>query len=717
MNARNDLQIRSLKINNYRQYYGEQEIDLTASNGNINIIQGENGEGKSNILNAINYCLYLKEPHLKKVSPLLPIINLRAIREAPIGSDVDMEIELELGNENIRHRIRRTVHMKRVELQTDGSEQNSYAVKSEGKLGTFPINSSPWDNFEIKSVEKKNGNWSIIENTDSFIQEKLPDGLTPFYFLDGEFLESLHVHFDKIKVGIEEISQLNLVFSAIDHTKSLLKTLENETRGQDPDIDRYQEEANERSEWLDSTDGAGNIKYSNNRNDGIWWKKPYDPDELEYHPASGKPRLRSRKEEEEVLKERIAEINRSLAEHNASNIRSWSTELTNLETIISNEESYRDNKNKNKMNHIAAIGPEIYLTSCIKNFIEFVDEKRSKGELPVKWTEIFVEDLLVHNRCICGNDLTNATSKKTLLEWREKSKKSEQLDVALEATADFKTRKVKLQEEFSKIDQLRREIHQHENSLKNNYARSKELKLKLKDADESGIQKLMSEREGKEIMLREIQRDIAILENDIERYSTKLNEIKMRIKKLETKTEQLRKKRSTVSFCRRTLEHLETIRDSVLANMRVKVANLTRENFLNLIWKKDEFSDVNLTDDYQLIVVKNGFNAVHTLSAGERLVLALSFIVAIRTITGFKAPLIIDTPLGKISGKPTKNIADFISNFSNDVQITLLVTDKEYQFMDPEIGRSFRDLIKEFINKEYKLNRHSQEDTSVMVMK
>lgn len=716
MNARNDLPIRFLRIKNYRQYYGEQTIDLSTSNGNINIIQGENGEGKSNILNAINYCLYLTEPHLKKVSPLLPIINLRAIREAPIGSDVDMEIELELGNENIRHRIRRAVHMKRVELQMDKSEQNSYAVKSE-KLGTFPVNSAPWDTFEIKSVERKSGDWSVIPNVDSFIQEILPENLTSFYFLDGEFLESLHAHFGRIKDGIEEISQLNLVFSAIKHTKDLLKHLEDETRGQDPDIDKYQGQVNRYNEWLDSTDGTGNIKYSSDRGDTIWWKKPYDSDTLEYHPYSGRPRLSSKKEEEEILKERIAEIDRDLTEHNASNIRSWSTELVRLEKTIKRDESYHDGKSLEKLNHIATIGPEIYLTPCIQSFIGLVDGKRSKGELPVKWTEIFVEDLLAHNRCICGNDLTNTTSKNTLLEWREKSKKSEQLDVALEATADFKARTKKLKNNFSKIDQLRREIRDYDKILKENYERRKELQQKLKDADEIGIQKLVYEKEARQSMLEAVQSDIALLEDKIRTNSINLNEAKIQVTLAETRTEHLKQKRSTVSFCRRTLEHLETIRDRVLANMRVKVANLTSQNFLNLIWKKNEFSDVGLTDDYQLTVLKNGFNAVHTLSAGERLVLALSFIVAIRNITGFKVPLIIDTPLGKISGKPTKNIADFLSNFSNDVQVTLLVTDKEYQFMDPEIGRSFRDLIKEFVNKEYVLNRHSQEDTTVTVMK
>lgn len=716
MNAKNDLQIRFLKIKNYRQYYGEQKIDLSASNGNINIIQGENGEGKSNILNAINYCLYLKEPHLKKASPLLPITNLRAIREAPIGSDVDMEIELELGNDNIRHRIRRAVHMKRAELQTDGNKKNSYKVKSE-RLGTFPVNSAPWDTFEIKSVERKSGNWSVISNVDSFIQETLPKRLTSFYFLDGEFLESLHGHFGTIKDGIEEISQLNLVFSAIKHTKELLRHLEDETRGQDPDIDRYQEQVNLHSEWLDSTDGAGNTKYSNNRGDTIWWKNPYDSDKLEYHPYSGKPRLISKKEEEEILKERITKIDLDLTEHNASNIRSWSTELVHLEKTIKRDESYHDGKSIEKMNHIATIGPEIYLTACIQNFIKFVDKKKFKGELPVKWADIFVEDLLAHNKCICGSDLTSTASKETLLEWREKSKKSEQLDVALDATADFKARRKNLKNEFSKIDQLRREIRDYDKTLKESYDRRKELKQKLKDADESSIQKLIKEKDARQIMLEKVQSDIAILGDQIKTHGNSLNEAKIQVTRAETKTEHLKQKRSTVTFCRRTLEHLEKIRNKVLANMRVKVASRTRENFLNLIWKKDEFSDVGLTDDYQLIVLKNGFNAVHTLSAGERLVLALSFIVAIRDITGFKVPLIIDTPLGKISGKPTKNIADFISDFSNDVQVTLLVTDKEYQFVDPEIERSFRDLIKDFVNKEYILSRYSQEDTTVMVMK
>lgn len=714
MNSNKDYQILSLKIKNYRQYYGEQKINLSSSNHNINIIQGENGEGKSNILNAINYCLYMKEPHLKKVSPLLPIVNLKIIEETPIGNDIEMAVELELGNEDIQHRVRRAVHMKNVELEKDGSKQNEYKVKSY-KEGTFPINSAPWATFDIKTVERKNGNWENIENKNSFIEEWLPIGLIPFYFLDGEFLESLPLHFATIKSGIEEISQLNLVFAAIDHTKALHRVLLNEVKGQDPDIDKYQDQVNQHSEWLDSIDAAGNKIYSNNHDDIIWWKKPYDPNNLEYHPHSGKPRLTSKQEEVEVLEEKIAKIEEELIEHNESNTRNWAIELKNLEDIIKRDESKCDEKKKERMNHIAVIGPEIYLTPSIQNFISLVDEKRTKGELPVKWTEIFVEDLLAHNRCICGNDLTSDVSKKILLEWCEKSKKTEQLDIAIEATADFKASEKKIKNDFSKLDNFKREITDYETNLEKNRARKKELVQKLKDTDESRIRDLMKEKEALKNILQNIQKDITLLDKDISTKSTKIKEIKTHIMQLEAKSKRLKQKRSTLIFCQQTLEHLETIRDNVIANMRVKVADLTKKNFLNLIWKKNEFSGIDLTDSYQIIVLKNGFNAVHTLSAGERLVLALSFIAAIREIVGFNAPLIIDTPLGKISGKPTKNIADFISKFSENIQITLLVTDKEYQFVDPEIGQSFRDLIKKNVNIEHIL-KHPQENMTVAEM-
>ena len=70
-------------------------------------------------------------------------------------------------------------------------------------------------------------------------------------------------------------------------------------------------------------------------------------------------------------------------------------------------------------------------------------------------------------------------------------------------------------------------------------------------------------------------------------------------------------------------------------------------------------------------------------------------------------PLIIDTPLAKISGKPKTFVAQRLPKFLSNTQLTLLVTDTEYQSPivdrdDPnKLNDSFRNVIKKDVNIEY----------------
>jgi len=55
----NNIQIFEIEIEDYRQYVDNQTIDLrNSSDKHINIVEGQNGSGKSNILNAITLCFY-----------------------------------------------------------------------------------------------------------------------------------------------------------------------------------------------------------------------------------------------------------------------------------------------------------------------------------------------------------------------------------------------------------------------------------------------------------------------------------------------------------------------------------------------------------------------------------------------------------------------------------------------------------------------------------
>ena len=85
-------------------------------------------------------------------------------------------------------------------------------------------------------------------------------------------------------------------------------------------------------------------------------------------------------------------------------------------------------------------------------------------------------------------------------------------------------------------------------------------------------------------------------------------------------------------------------------------------------------------------------------------------------------PLIIDTPLAKISGTPKTFVAQRLPKFLSNTQLTLLVTDTEYPspIVDRKTGEtldSVRKIIKENVSKEYDLEFDDEEkSTSIKPM-
>ena len=65
-------------------------------------------------------------------------------------------------------------------------------------------------------------------------------------------------------------------------------------------------------------------------------------------------------------------------------------------------------------------------------------------------------------------------------------------------------------------------------------------------------------------------------------------------------------------------------------------------------------------------------------------------------VSGFDAPLVIDTPLGRMSREPKLNIAEKLPSYLKGKQITLLLTEEEYT---PEV----RKRIQKHVGKEYKI--------------
>jgi len=145
------------------------------------------------------------------------------------------------------------------------------------------------------------------------------------------------------------------------------------------------------------------------------------------------------------------------------------------------------------------------------------------------------------------------------------------------------------------------------------------------------------------------------------------------------------------------MEAARDIKDEIMDGIRNEIEELTRKQFFELIWKRENFKTVQISEDYDISVLdQNGVEAIGTLSDGERQVLALSFIAALNIISGFDAPIMIDTPLGRISKEPKSNIAGKLPNYLKGKQLTLLVTEEEYT-------EEVRKKMREFVGREYKI--------------
>ena len=139
--------------------------------------------------------------------------------------------------------------------------------------------------------------------------------------------------------------------------------------------------------------------------------------------------------------------------------------------------------------------------------------------------------------------------------------------------------------------------------------------------------------------------------------------------------------------------------------MRDKIQDLTKEKFLKIIWKEDEFVDIRINDFYQ-VFVKNKLGQEERpgdLSDGEKLSLGLCFMSALHNISGFDLPIIMDTPLGNLDVDMRHNIAKFLPGFVENKQTILLVTGTEYT-------EDFKNTIQPSVGKEYVIDWNNSKD-------
>ena len=679
-NNNNSLFIYSIELSNYRQYYGKSIIEFTRSHQkNFTIIQGSNGLGKTSLLNSISWCLYGKEKDTIRVEEM-PIINTRAIKETPIGENIEMEVTLKIGDsKNLLYMITRKINcFKETEEQT--------LIKEGGVLIPEGLDCKFFNYFQIWSEEKRG--WNEFNYFDTAVSQLLPANLGDFFLFDGEDLVGFFTEgLSKVQKGIEEMSQISLISHAIKHLESIEKNYRGKTKGFDPNADRILEQ-------IQRIDKIIQIK------------------DIE---------LQQKIKERDPLDKRLKEIDDELRNSDRELIREKQKNRENQLLIKGSIYEKLKLLKGRRINQILNLGPQIYLNDCLKNtngaFIKAINE----GLLPAPITLNYCKTLLEKGTCICGNDISHGVGRENVSRLLNRAKLSPIRRIVDSGPIIIGRILESFEENFKELDQSIQERKNLEYELDQIQLDIKNIEIQLKNFDEENISLLVDEREAKTNLLKTIDDNIAVIRSDIDRYKRfKIKEEENHAAYLEL-NKRIAKYKIRIDLCKESSTILYDIQSQLLHEVRHNVEDKTKKFFLSIIWKKGTFVDLVIDSAYNIKVSHiDGWNATGSLSAGERLYLALSFIAALREITGFKFPIIIDTPLGRVSGKSKILAAENLPKYLPGTQITMFVTDTEYaspvidEDSHQEIG-SFRDKVIDFVGIEHKLTYNEKErDTNVI---
>lgn len=659
--------IESVQIKNYRQYL-DDKIIFAKPEGikNFTILQGANGAGKTNLLNAITWCLYGTEKHLPTKHKGLPIVNMSNIDQLRSDKINETEVEIIMLDDDMNRIIfKRTLSLRK---------------SSDGQIRYIPDPTSPYpDGSKFEIIRQIKNEMVIVSNPKYILNQLIPESLEEYFFFDGERLNDYFKDKSgKIREEVFKISQLDLLEIAIKHLKIKQKDFLNESGKLSPRAEQIREQVSMYSSSLE--------RHEENLENKILDKESASKKEKEF---SGYLRNCDITDVNELQKKRD-----DLGEH------------------LKKLESYLEDVEIRKLDYLINMSPSLFIYDSIVKSSKLISTKEEAGDIPSDYKRHFIEKLLDMGTCICGMDISKDNEfRKNMVEILDHCDKISDISEQL-IKEDANLRSIlKSVHEFPKyLETINKEYTRLETEKKRNLKEYNDASEKIESYED--IEKIKfweSERKKyanlKEELLNQIGKNEALVKSaksSIEKHKNDLN------KELD-KEDRYKKLKHTLFFCDKSLVEINAVKNAIMEDFRKELEEQTKKQFFELMWKKENYLDVNINKNYDLSVIhQSGWEGTNTLSAGERQVLALSFMAALNYVSGFNVPIIIDTPLGRISKEPKKNIAKNLPNYLRNKQVILLVTEEEYT-------QDVRDALVERVGKEYRIYFDEKQGTSKVI--
>lgn len=666
------LQIESITLTNYRQY-SKAKLDFTSPERNkfLTVIVGESGFGKTNILNAISWCLYGEELHLtggKNISPrdenVLPIYNIPTFVKARPMEVFPVSVEIAMNDSSgQKWVIERTKKFQKLR---------------EDKAAMFPSGSNSPDGSSVSLTiqKKKGGNYEPQENSAERIGSLVPKALEQYFLFDAEKIRDyFNVHIAAaIKDEVNKLSQVDTLSRAIER------------------LEKKRDDFRRESSPISASTA----------------KLEEDLQKIRDSLALERGELRNSEAQKKACDDTIQMIKTELRGCTEENVASLQKLRDEHDEAIQKLEDELDSNELKKQKALVKYAPIILTMPAIESTSHVIARLTRSGELPPEYRKSFLQRLLQEEKCICGEDLSGKASSKGRRASVQKF--LDETDELSEATVDisrFDGDMDRLESEaaafWEELDGLGSNIKRIETEIENKRIKMADIDGKLKGLNVEKVTRLQDRLQEAEKAKDEWSKKIGAYEGRISHLkddeSDKADDLDNELKKTKRGLE-LKKK---IDFLNDAIEAAEKVRDNITKKVKGEVARLTNENFFSFLSKKTAFEKVEITDEYEVNVVHAlGWQARQYLSTGETQMLALAFFAALHKVSGLDMPIFIDAPLARISESPTERIVEAFPKCFENKQVCLLMLDKEF--------RPVRDKFLPILCREYQILYNEEEE-------
>jgi DNA sulfur modification protein DndD len=646
------MKLLALKLCNFRPFYGEHSLTLAKSDDrNITVIHGNNGSGKTALLNAFTWALY--EKFTAALASPEQLVNRRAIATAPVEQPIPCWVEVSFEHDSKQYRVKRECRAYRKEdgsVEQAKSELMMQFVGDDGRWAFLPSSQMPED----------------------VITRILPRSLHQYFFFDGERIENITRTDNRSEIAeaTKKLLGVEVLDRAIKHLTTARKTLEEELEGigdaetqnllaQKRQLEQEAEQLHGRELEIDQE-----LEHQTTR------RKKLRQKQLELSDIEGLQfQFDTLEEQEREIRERIQQSKKI------------------LKRAVSNR------------------GYVVFLPKIATQFRSLIREREQRGELPADIKQKFVQDLLDRQKCICGTELHEGTAACNLVKsWLERSGLSEVESATYRIEARINELENQIDDFWEEVDREQASINHNKATLERIQDELEDLRDQLRHSPREDIRELQKR-------LDEVDRAIDRLTTEKGANQEKIANLELQAGRL---GKQLKESKSNEKRQKLAVKRIEATQDAIDRLKQVKenrdqVFRKQLEQQIEELYGQISFKAYlpRLSDRYELSLVEvaGKQDVLVGASTGENQILSLAFIGSVieRVRQWSKAglvmgpdsstfPVVMDSPFGNLDEIYRRQVARLVPLLAN--QLVVMASQTQWrgeveQEMQPRIGREY----------------------------